>query len=90
MGMETWNTTEESAFADLMVAGRLGRLAAIRLYRRARGNLARAIAIATAEAPTDEEVARRNAASRPSQPKTPTKIAGRAVLEEGNGILASI
>lgn len=57
--METWNTTEEGAFADLMAAGRLGRLAAIRLYRRARGNLARAIAIATAEAPTDEEVARR-------------------------------
>lgn len=57
--MQTWTSTEEQGFAQLIYVGRIERLVAIRLYRRCHDNLTRALAIATAEAPTDSEITRR-------------------------------
>jgi hypothetical protein len=57
--MQTWTPAEEQAFSELMQAGRIKRMEAIRLYRRCGSNLTRALTIATAGAPTAEEVARR-------------------------------
>jgi hypothetical protein len=54
-----WTEQEEQAFADIMAAGRLERLPAIRLFRRCKDNLTRALVIATAEAPSDAQIARR-------------------------------
>jgi hypothetical protein len=59
--MQTWTPVEEDAFSQLMQAGRLKRLEAIRLYRRCKDNLKRALSIATANAPTAEQVTRRAA-----------------------------
>jgi hypothetical protein len=59
--MQTWTATEEKAFAQLMEAGRLERVPAIRVYRRYKGNMTRAMGLATAEAPTDDELVRRKA-----------------------------
>ncbi len=100
--METWTADEENAFAEVMAAGRMDRISAIRLFRRSAGNLGRALAIATAEAPTDEEIARRKAfgdsarlraaqrRNEASLANPERKIAGRAVLDEGNATVASI
>jgi len=43
--MVTWSTEEEQSFTRLMEAGRLMRPEAIRLSRRCRDNLGRAMAI---------------------------------------------
>jgi hypothetical protein len=59
--MLTWTTEEEQSFVRLMEAGRLTRAEALRLYRRCRDNFGKAMAIATAEAPSAEEIARRAA-----------------------------
>jgi hypothetical protein len=59
--MDTWNQSEEDAFLQLMTAGRITRLEAIRLFRRCRGGLDRALEIAKSEAPSAEEIARRAA-----------------------------
>ena len=59
--MLTWTTEEEQSFARLMEVGRLERSEAIRLYRRCRDNFGKAMAIAAAEAPSPEEIARRAA-----------------------------
>ena len=59
--MLTWTTEEEQSFSRLMEVGRLTRSEAIRLYRRCRDDFGRAMAIATAEAPSPEEIARRAA-----------------------------
>ena len=59
--MVTWTTEEEQSFAQLMEVGRLTRPEAIRLYRRCKENFGRAMAIATAEVPSAEEIARRAA-----------------------------
>jgi hypothetical protein len=72
-----WTEQEEQTFADLMKAGRLERLPAIRLYRRCNDNLGRALAIATAEAPTGRQVARRMAladANRARARKDPSQL----------------
>lgn len=50
--MDAWTAEEESAFAQLMTAGHLERMQAIRLFRRCRCNLAKALAIAKTNAPT--------------------------------------
>ena len=57
--MQTWTPVEEDAFSQLMQAGRMKRVEAIRLYRRCKDNLKRALGIAAANAPTAEEVTRR-------------------------------
>lgn len=44
--MSDWTDEEEKAFAYIMQAGKLGRLPAIRLYRRAKGRLEFAINLA--------------------------------------------
>jgi hypothetical protein len=59
--MQAWTATEEQAFSRLMEAGRMERMKAIRLYRRCKGNLKRALAIAAANTPTAEEATRRAA-----------------------------
>jgi hypothetical protein len=59
--MLTWTTEEEQSFTRLMEVGRLTRSETVRLYRRCKDNFAKAMAIATAEAPSAEEVARRAA-----------------------------
>jgi hypothetical protein len=41
-----WTEAEETAFAEIMRAGQIERLSAIRLLRRFNGNLARALEIA--------------------------------------------
>jgi hypothetical protein len=41
-----WTTTEETAFQQIAQAGQLERLPAIRLYRRFRGDLSKALHIA--------------------------------------------
>jgi hypothetical protein len=51
-GIETWTPNEESAFGQLMQVGHLERMPAIRLYRRCRCDLKKALAIATMEAST--------------------------------------
>ena len=56
---DSWGEVEERDFAKVMEVGKLERMPAIRLYRRCRGNLDRALAIAAADAPTDAEVSRR-------------------------------
>lgn len=53
-----WSPAEERDFSQLMTAGHLDRLPAIRLYRRCRADLKRALPIATGEAPTPEQIAR--------------------------------
>ena len=60
--ISAWTPEEEAAFARLMKVGPLERLPAIRLYRRCRGNLDRALRIAEAGRPTPGELARRAAA----------------------------
>jgi hypothetical protein len=57
--MQTWAPAEEDAFSQLMQAGRMKRMEAVRLYRRCKDNLKRALSIAAADDPTTEEVARR-------------------------------
>jgi hypothetical protein len=57
--MQTWTPAEERAFSQLIQVGRLKRMEAIRLYRRCKDNLKRALSIAAANAPTAEEVTRR-------------------------------
>jgi hypothetical protein len=59
--MQTWTPAEEDAFSRLMEIGRMKRMEAVRLYRRCKDNLKRALSIAAANAPTAEEVARRAA-----------------------------
>jgi hypothetical protein len=59
--MQTWTPVEEDAFSQLMQAGRMKRLEAIRLYRSCKDNLKRASSIAATNAPTSEEVTRRAA-----------------------------
>jgi hypothetical protein len=59
--MQTWTPAEEQAFSQLLHAGRMKRMEAIRLYRRCKDNLKRALSIAAATAPTAEEVTRRAA-----------------------------
>jgi hypothetical protein len=59
--MLTWTTEEEQSFTRLMETGRLIRTEAIRLYRRCKDDFGKAMAIATAEAPSSEEIARRAA-----------------------------
>jgi hypothetical protein len=59
--MLTWTTEEEQSFTRLMELGRLTRPEAIRLYRRCKDNFGKAMVIATAEAPSSEEIARRAA-----------------------------
>jgi hypothetical protein len=59
--MHTWTHAEEDAFSQLMQAGRTKRMEAVRLYRRSKDNLKRALTIAAALAPTAEEVTRRAA-----------------------------
>lgn len=56
--MQTWTQAEEDAFSQLMQVGRMARMEAIRLYRRSKNNLKRALSIAAANAPTAEEVTR--------------------------------
>ena len=71
--MLTWTTEEEQSFAQLMEAGRLARPEAIRLYRRCRNNYGKALAIATAEAPSTEEVARRAACGESARTRAARK-----------------
>jgi hypothetical protein len=59
--MHTWTPAEEGAFSQLMEIGRMKRMEAIRLFRRSKDNLKRALDIAAANAPTAEEVTRRAA-----------------------------
>jgi hypothetical protein len=59
--MQTWTPAEEDVFSQLMEIGRLKRMEAVRLYRRSKGNLNRAISIAAAGAPTADEIGRRSA-----------------------------
>jgi hypothetical protein len=59
--MQTWTPAEEEAFSQLKEIGRLKRMEAVRLYRRCKGNLNRAISIAAAGAPTADEIGRRAA-----------------------------
>jgi hypothetical protein len=59
--MQTWTDAEEKAFSQLMAAGRLERLPAIRLFRRCKSRLEKAMPIATAEAPNEAEIIRRKA-----------------------------
>jgi hypothetical protein len=59
--MQTWTPIDEDAFSQLMQVGRMKRMEAVRLYRRCRGNLNRAITIAAAGAPTADEIGRRAA-----------------------------
>jgi hypothetical protein len=59
--MHTWTQAEEDAFSQLMQGGRMKRMGAIRLYRRCKDSLERALTIAAAHAPTAEEVTRRGA-----------------------------
>ena len=54
----TWTQEEEKAFAQLMSAGRLERLPAIRLYRRFKGNLPKALEVALDYHITPEQAAR--------------------------------
>lgn len=56
--MQTWTPAEEGAFSQLMQAGRMKRMEAVRLYRRCKDNLTRALAIAAADASTAAEAAR--------------------------------
>jgi hypothetical protein len=58
---DSWSELEERDFAKVMEAGKLERMPAIRLYRRCRGNLDRALVIATANAPSETEIARHRA-----------------------------
>jgi hypothetical protein len=58
----SWTAAEESAFAQIMAAGGLLRLESIRLYRRSRGDLAKALQIA---------------ADNRRVPATPAQIAAR-------------
>lgn len=50
-GTGNWTPNEESAFGQLMHVGHLERMPAIRLYRRCRCDLKKALAIAVEEAP---------------------------------------
>jgi hypothetical protein len=59
--MLTWTTEEEQSFTRLMELGRLTRPEAIRLHRRRKDNFGKAMVIATAGAPSSEEIARRAA-----------------------------
>jgi hypothetical protein len=59
--MDVWTPSEEDAFSQLMTAGRISRLEAIRLFRRCRGGLDRALEIAKSEVPSADEIARRTA-----------------------------
>lgn len=45
-----WTDEEERAFARIMATGQMERMSAIRLYRRCRGNLAKALKYATESA----------------------------------------
>jgi hypothetical protein len=44
--VDTWTDSEEAAFVQLMAAGKLERMAAIRLYRRCKDDLVKALQIA--------------------------------------------
>jgi hypothetical protein len=82
-----WTEQEERAFADLMKAGRLERLPAIRLYRRCKDDLTRALAVAVAEAPTDAQIARRKAVGdrmrvRHAQKRSKTVPTGSILITE--------
>jgi hypothetical protein len=57
--MNAWSEDEEKAFQQIITAGHLERMQAIRLFRRCRCNLAKALAIAKTNAP---EIARNKAA----------------------------
>ena len=59
--MQTWTPVEEDAFSQLMQARRMKRMEAVRLFRRCKNNLKRALSIAAANAPSAEEVTRRAA-----------------------------
>jgi hypothetical protein len=76
--MLTWTTEEEQSFTRLMEGGRLTRSEAIRLYRRCRDNFGRAMAIAAAEAPSAEEVARRAAFGESARTRAARKRQGLA------------
>jgi len=54
-----WTDEEECAFAEIMAAGKLERLPAIRLYRRFKGDLGKAVKCARRDAPTNQEAVRR-------------------------------
>ena len=56
-----WTSAEESAFAQIMQAGHLDRMRAVRLYRRCGEDLTRGLEIARAEAPTEAESISRKA-----------------------------
>lgn len=58
---KSWNDFEESAFAAIMNAGLLERLPAIRLYRRCKSDLARALVLAAQGRPSDSDISRRKA-----------------------------
>jgi hypothetical protein len=82
-----WNQQDETAFAELMRVGRLERLPAIRLYRRCGDNLARALGVASAEAPTDAQIARRKAVgdrmrARHAQKRSKTAATGTILITE--------
>jgi hypothetical protein len=62
--MNTWTPEEESAFAQLIHDGHLERMSAIRLLRRCRCNLAKALAIAGLNAAPRAAARRTNAARR--------------------------
>lgn len=49
--MNAWTPEEESAFQKLMAAGHLERMPAIRLFRRCRCDLKKALALARTDAP---------------------------------------
>lgn len=59
-----WTDAEEAAFAQIMAAGRLERLPAIRLYRRCRCALNRALQIASE---SSELKGKRNVSGRHAQ-----------------------
>ena len=54
--MSEWTEQEERAFAEIMAAGKIERLPAIRLYRRCRGDLRKALKYARKQAPNRRAV----------------------------------
>lgn len=46
MDPETWTETEEATFAEIMRIGRMGRIAAIQLFRRCKSDHAKALKLA--------------------------------------------
>ncbi len=98
---DSWSEVEERDFAKVMEAGKLERMPAIRLYRRCRGNLDLALAIATASAPSETEIARTGPLGMPQEcathkngkrhsPKPPTKVAKKQVSVIGKWFLEGV